>query len=361
MHIESGPDRSYGITVQHGLMRKLPGLIASAWPGCGIRIITDSNVLRLYGRRLQLDFLKQGINALTLDFPAGERSKDIVTVRALQDQLLRDGIDRQTLIIALGGGVVGDVAGFVAATLLRGLKYIQVPTSLLAQVDSSIGGKVGINHRLGKNLIGAYHQPAAVYIDPLVLRTLPPREFKNGLVEVVKIAAAADRTLFTALRRDARRLNRDLSDSLSSMITRAVQLKAAIVQRDERDEGLRKILSLGHTLGHALEASTGYRISHGEAVALGLVAESSIAVQMRLMNEEDCARLVELLNVLGLVRRRLPSIDRWKFFQALGADKKSERGASKFALLRRIGNPVIGIEVPTPHIIELFERWRKRS
>lgn len=344
--------RSYTILIRQGLFDRLSALILEKWRGRKLFVITDSNVRRIYGSRILKAFSAGGGDAWLLDFPAGEKSKNAETYFSLQTTLLGLGIRRDSLIIALGGGVVGDIAGFVAATVLRGVEYVQVPTTLLAQVDSSVGGKVGIDHRYGKNLIGAFHQPAAVYIDPAVLQTLPAVEFRNGLAEVVKIAAALDARFFREIERKASSITRRNASLLAHVISQSVGLKAAVVGRDERDTGLRKVLNLGHTLGHAFEAATNFKVKHGVAVALGLVAESKIAVTMGLLDRRDFRRLVNVLQALKLPTKVPRVRHKTRFTAALGMDKKSEGNATKFVLLKGIGHSVVGVEVPTPFIGE---------
>lgn len=324
--------------------------VTRAWIGSSAYIITDSIVRRLHGGRFLRALLENGVDAWMIDFPAGEKSKNADLVNMLHTQLLEHGVRRDSVIVALGGGVVGDLAGYVAATVLRGIQYVQVPTTLLAQVDSSIGGKVGIDHPLGKNLIGAFHQPSAVYIDPLVLNTLPDREFRSGLAEVVKIAAGLDLPFFKFLEKNASKVVNRESKILGEMIARSVQLKAGIVRRDERDTGVRTVLNLGHTIGHAVEAASGYRLRHGEAVAIGLAAESRIARDMGLLSTNELARLLRLLHRFGLPLLPPRIKDRKKFLAVLAIDKKSIGPAPKFALLKNIGRTVIGVEVPNPCI-----------
>jgi 3-dehydroquinate synthase len=339
-------DRSYTVTVKSGLMQELPRIVARAWRGRDVFIIADSTVSRLYGRKLLRGLVMLQTNAFLLDFPEGERSKSAEVVFSLHSRLLAHGIRRNSLVIALGGGVVGDVAGFVAATVLRGVRFIQVPTTLLAQVDSSVGGKVGIDHPVGKNLIGAFHQPGAVFVDPAVLRTLPDPEFRNGLAEIVKIAAGLDRKFFGRLERFAGRINRRNLALLSRFIADAIALKAAVVEHDEFETGLRTTLNLGHTIGHAIEASTGYVLRHGAAVAIGLAAESRIAVELGILKARDFERLVGLLRDLRLPTE-VPSIrNAKKFLAALSADKKRDGSGTRFVLLNGIGKVTIGVRVP---------------
>jgi len=338
--------------VRQDLFHQLHDVVLRGWKGRKLFIITDSNVRRLYGSRLLQALSSAGGDACLLDFLAGEKSKNASTFLSLHSALLGLGIRRDSLIIALGGGVVGDVAGFVAATVLRGVPFIQIPTTLLAQVDSSVGGKVGIDHQFGKNLIGAFHQPAAVYVDPSILKTLPSAEFRNGLAEVVKIAAALDARFFREIEREAHVITLHSTSTLTRLISRSVGLKAAVVGKDEFDTGLRKVLNLGHTLGHAFETASGYEIQHGMAVALGLVAESRIAVAMGLLQRHEYHRLVQALAALKLPTKIPRLKNAAKFFAALGVDKKTEARVTKFVLLKGIGHTVIGVEVPASVIIE---------
>ncbi len=291
-----------------------------------------------------------------LEFNRGEESKNAGTAYLLQTQLLRSGVKRDSLVIALGGGVVGDLAGYVAATVLRGIGFIQVPTTLLAQVDSSVGGKVGIDHPVGKNLIGAFHQPQAVFIDPRVLATLPDREFRNGLAEIAKIAVALDAAFFRGIEQIAPGLGKKNVRRLSWLIARAVGLKAAVVEKDEFESGLRKVLNLGHTIGHAVEASSGYTVKHGAAVAIGMTAESEMAVRLGLMPERDRDRLMKTLRALRLPTR-LPHIQKpEQFLSALAADKKSRADGLQFVLPSAIGSSAINVKVPREYITELLSR-----
>jgi 3-dehydroquinate synthase len=346
---------TYDIRISPGLFGDLPPDIASIVGDARVFVITDANVKRLYGRQLMTGLLNAKVDAWLIDFPAGEASKNSGVVNSLHTQLLEHGVRRNSLILALGGGVVGDVAGYVAATILRGIKYIQVPTTLLAQVDSSVGGKVGIDHPLGKNLIGAFHQPEAVYIDPLVLRTLPEREFRSGLAEIVKIATALDESFFNYLEKNAGKIKQRSLRVLTELITRSVQLKAAVVGRDELETGLRKVLNLGHTIGHAVEAASNYTLRHGEAVAIGLAAESGIARDMGLLSALDYERLLRLMRALRL-RTSFPGIrSKEKLRRALSTDKKSIGASMKFVLLNGIGCTLVGVDVPSPFINALVK------
>jgi 3-dehydroquinate synthase len=339
-------DRSYAVEIRPGLFASLPELLTRDARGGRIFIVTDTTVARLYATRIHRLLRKNNHDCLLLVVPPGEQSKSERTAYRLQSRLLRGGIRRDSLVVAIGGGVVGDLAGYVAATILRGVRFVQVPTTLLAQVDSSVGGKVGIDHPAGKNLIGAFHQPESVYCDPLVLRTLPTREFRNGLAEVIKIAAALDPDLFTTIEENAAKLSRTSTRILTQVIATSVGLKAAIVERDEREAGLRATLNLGHTIAHALEASAGYALRHGEAVAIGLAAEARIAREMSLLDGNDCERLVSTLKRAGLPTELPKNLHKRKFIEALALDKKGDAGGSKFVLLRSIGKCALGVSVP---------------
>ncbi len=350
VRLPRGSGRSYDILIAPGGLRTLPLLIRKRWSGKRVFVVTDTNVSRLYATRLRHALDDVGIDNALFEVPAGEESKSIDIYYALIGAMLESGIKRNSLVVALGGGVVGDLAGFAAASVLRGVDFIQVPTTLLAQVDSSVGGKVGINHDAGKNLIGAFHQPSFVLIDPLFLRTLPQEEFRNGLAEVVKIAAALDADFFHLLERQAPRMRRTAVRLLARVIHRAVSLKAAVVARDERESGLRKSLNLGHTIGHALEAATDFGMRHGEAVAVGLVAESRLAVSAGLLDVDDYLRLTRLLGKCGLPVQVPPGIAAKRVLRALSVDKKNTGAGPSFVLLRKIGVSLIGVRLPDPMI-----------
>ena len=354
VRLPEAPARSYPIIVRQGVLQDAPAHIARRAGGGAVFLVTDTTVGRLYGRRLQQACAATVERCELLDVPPGEQSKRLRPYDALAGALLALGVRRDSLIVALGGGVVGDLAGFVAATLLRGLPYLQLPTTLLAQIDSSVGGKVGIDHRAGKNLLGAFHQPRAVLIDPSVLRTLPVREFRSGLAELVKIAVALDADLFRRIERAAPRLTRMSGPVLANLIATAVSLKAAVVVKDEYETGLRKALNLGHTVGHALEAASGYTIRHGEAVSVGLALEARIAARMGLLEERALERILSLLRGLKLPLRAPAGIDRARFLRALSLDKKFLGGAAAYALPAGIGRSALGVRVPATLLDEVM-------
>jgi 3-dehydroquinate synthase len=346
VRLPGGRDRSYPIHISPGALAQLPALVASRWKGRSLFVITDANVNRLYGRTVMRRFHEAGFEPVLIEVPAGEESKSIDVYYAVLTALLENKVRRGSVIVALGGGVVGDLAGFAAASVLRGVEFVQVPTSLLAQVDSSVGGKVGIDHHLGKNLIGAFHQPSLVVIDPTVLRTLPAREFRNGLAEVIKIAAALDPKFFALLSRNSGKLRPQDTAFLTRVIATSVGLKAAVVEKDEREAGLRKVLNLGHTLGHAIETASGFALRHGETVAIGMVLEGRMAATMNLFGVSDLRRMIEILEAVGLPTRIPGKLDMKRVHSSLALDKKGKDGMPLFVLPRAIGASVIDVPVP---------------
>ncbi len=346
VRLPGGKDRSYPILIAPGALAQLPALVASRWKGRSIYVITDTHVNRLYGRSVMRGLVAAGVDPLLIDVPAGEESKSIDVYYAVLTALLENKVRRGSVIIALGGGVVGDLAGFAAASVLRGVEFVQVPTSLLAQVDSSVGGKVGIDHEMGKNLIGAFHQPSLVVIDPDVLKTLPVREFRNGLAEVIKIAAALDKKFFAMLARGARALRASNTAMMTRVIATSVGLKAAVVEKDEREAGLRKVLNLGHTLGHAIETASGFSLRHGETVAIGMVLEGRMAVTMGLLSIADLMKMKALLEAAGLPTRIPGKLDMQRVHSSLALDKKGKDGMPLFVLPKAIGASVIDVPVP---------------
>src|ERR1044072_830340 len=279
-------ERSYEIKLKAGLLQTLGELTRSALGETARRLIIVSNptVYTLYGKCLERALKKADFRLQKFLMADGERFKNLRSAEALYKFLIEQKVERSDVILALGGGVVGDLAGFVAATYLRGIRFIQVPTTLIAQIDSSIGGKTGVNHPLGKNLIGAFHQPALVVIDPLTLRTLPLREIQAGLQEALKYGVIKDHKLFNFIVKNMAALKSNAGEAFEHLIMRSCQIKARVVEQDEREGGLRRILNFGHTVGHALEAVTHYRrFLHGEAVGLGLCAASCIAERAQLL------------------------------------------------------------------------------
>jgi 3-dehydroquinate synthase len=304
-------------------------------------IVTDSHVAELpLPAHCQAALTDLGIRSTVAIVPPGERSKSIVQASILYDELVALKADRHSVIVALGGGVIGDLAGFVAATYARGLPLIMIPTTLLAQVDSSVGGKVGVNHPRAKNIIGAFHQPVGVWADTETLLTLPIRELRCGLAEVVKYGVILDAAFFRELEDDATRILDREAGALRRIVARCCRLKADVVVRDEREEtGLRAVLNFGHTIGHAIEAVAGYDgpYQHGEAVAVGMAAECRLAERLGRIGPEIGDRLVRLLERFGLPTTA-PGLDVDRLVAAMGRDKKNQHGRLRFVLPRSMGD-----------------------
>jgi 3-dehydroquinate synthase len=340
--------RGYSILIGSRLLDRLGAECRRLGLGRRCAIITDSHVAPTYARRAAASLEKSGFEGAVIAIPAGENSKSLKTVRDCYDQLARHRLERGSFVVALGGGVVGDLAGFVAATYLRGIDFVQAPTSLLAQVDSSVGGKVGVNLKSGKNLVGAFHQPKLVLCDLDALKTLPSREFRSGLAEVVKYGIICDAALFRRLERDLAKLLRLEPAALGAVVARCCQIKADVVGQDETESGLRAILNFGHTIGHAIENSLGYgRYLHGEAVSIGQVAAAILSQSLLGLPRSELERIQSLLDRAGLPTSiPLNSGQREKLRAAMKLDKKVRAGRVKFVLARRIGRVECGHEVP---------------
>ncbi len=325
---------SYPVYVEPGILGRLGALVSRLLPGRRVAMIADATVHALYrsGRLGESPW-----DGETLTFPAGERSKTRETWSRLTDELLRRGFGRDSGIVALGGGVAGDLAGFVAATYMRGLPYLQAPTTLLAMLDASVGGKTGVDTAEGKNLIGAFHPPVAVLADPRALATLPDREYRAGLAEAVKHGLIADREYFEWMERESDSLVARDAAALRHLVRRSVEIKADVVGQDEREAGRRAILNAGHTVAHALERATEYRVPHGEAVGLGLVAETALATGLGLATPEAGTRVIALLQRLGLPTRLAEPVASDRLLAAMGSDKKNRGRGIRFALPRGLG------------------------
>jgi 3-dehydroquinate synthase len=304
-------------------------------------ILSQPGILSRWGQRAQVSLEEAGFRVETLTYPAGERYKSLTMVARLYDGLysLEPALDRKTLIVALGGGVVGDMAGYVAATYLRGLDYVQVPTTLLAMVDSSVGGKTGVDFREGKNLVGAFHQPRRVVIDPEVLSTLPRRELRAGLAEVIKYGVIQDPAVLEYVTENARLLLVANPETIGHVVARSCELKAEVVTADEREEtGLRAILNFGHTIGHALEGATRYRrYKHGEAVAIGMVAAALIGEEAGVTPPAVTKALRRALSALGLPEALPDDITDETLIALTARDKKAVQGEARFILAEGLG------------------------
>jgi 3-dehydroquinate synthase len=347
-------DASYDVLIKDGLIADAGPRIRDSVPEVSrFIVITSRRVRSLWGRTLESGLRRARIPFSVLTLPDGEKYKDFKTVETLIKEMAAAGADRQSVVIALGGGVVGDIAGFAASIYMRGIPIIQVPTTLLAQVDASIGGKTGVNLPAGKNLVGAFHQPKVVLIDPQALSTLPERELNAGFFEVIKCGVIRDAKLFRAIE-DASANHRSTKDFLEKAITASVRVKADIVSRDEREGGLRRILNFGHTIGHALEAEGGYkRLLHGEAVGWGMIAAAKIGEEVG-VTPENVSRRIEsaVLNYGPLPKIRVQSSAILRLIQT---DKKTLHGIPHFVLCTSIGKATVSSKVPISVIRSAIE------
>lgn len=349
-------ERSYEILIQAGLLERLGRKLKTLGVGGKVGIVTDRHVARHYLKGTLGAIKRSGIEPVPIILTPGERSKRLKTVEHILDVLARHRFERSSTLLALGGGVVGDMAGFAASVYQRGISYIQVPTTLVAQVDSSVGGKTGVDHRLGKNLIGSFYQPRAVWIDPLTLRTLPARELVAGLAEVVKYGIIADESFFAYLQRHMSDLRRQVPGIVATVVKRSCEIKAEVVTADEREADRRRILNYGHTIGHALESLGGYTsLIHGEAVGIGLVQEAELACF-----QDICSRTV-VEEIRGLVQEaglsdRMPRWRPRRIWNAMLHDKKVSGGRVVGVWPERIGQVRIG-----PIEQHVFERWYSGS
>lgn len=336
---------SYAIYIGQSLENGLACALAGKKFSHRALVISDENVAPLFGARVLAALDGAGFEASVFAVAPGEGSKSLETAQSLYTAAIERGLDRRSPILALGGGVVGDLAGFVAATYLRGVPLLQLPTTLLAQVDSSVGGKVAVNHPLGKNLIGAFYQPQAVVMDLTALRSLPPRELSAGLAEIVKYGVIYDAAFFNALAEDAERILSFDADALARVVARSCEIKAAVVREDERETGLRMILNFGHTIAHAIELDSHYRYNHGEAVAIGMHGALLLSCWKGWLPVEMVEQLKALLTAL-----RLPlyaeGCDAARMFELLFHDKKVVDGAIQWVLARCVGAVEIAADVP---------------
>jgi 3-dehydroquinate synthase len=327
----------YDVVVQAGSLRELGSIAPLVAPAHRYAVITDDIVARHWAEPLLDGLASAGLAATLLSFAAGETSKTRETWAELTDQMLGKGLGRDTTVIALGGGVVGDVAGFVAATYMRGVPLIQVPTTLLAMIDASIGGKTGVDAPAGKNLIGAFHQPSIVVIDPEVLMTLPADQLRGGLAEAVKHGAIADRAYFEWILEVADELLAGDTALLGALIDGSVRIKAAVVSADPREEGQRAALNFGHTIGHAIERALDYGLHHGHAVALGMIAEAEIGERAGITAQQTRDRLSQAIETLNLPLRVPAGLNAGQVQELVRLDKKARLGVARYSLISEIG------------------------
>jgi 3-dehydroquinate synthase len=355
------PPRPYEAVIESGLLQRAGTQLRELLSGRDrLFVVTTPPVRRKWGKKLMDSLSAAGFTAKPVEMPDGERHKKLATVEGLAETLTRLGADRNAVILAFGGGVVGDVTGLLASLYMRGVDLVQIPTTVLAQVDASIGGKTGVNLRAGKNLLGTFHQPLAVLIDPAVLSTLPEREFRSGLYEALKCGVIGRPELFRRLEKvNLKQLRRDPA-GLEWVIAESVKLKAEVVSADERESDLRRVLNFGHTIGHALEAESGYRrFLHGEAVAWGMIAAAHIAAAVNRTDDNTARQITD--SVLGL--GPLPKVEsRGRgILRLLQADKKTRNGVVHFVLPREIGKVEVVNDVPEQVVVAAVDTLRRLS
>jgi len=342
--------RAYRIVVSAGGLGRVGSALAALSPGRRVALVTDPTIRDLHAGSVARSLADAGFQVTEILLPEGEQAKTLDVAGRVWDRLLEAGCDRTSTVVALGGGAVGDLAGFAAATFMRGINVVQVPTTLLGQVDASIGGKTAIDHPRAKNLIGAFHQPRLVVVDPAVLLTLPDREYRSGLAEVIKHGIVLDAAYFDELEGSVPALLRRDLDVLERVVAGSCRIKASVVERDEQEAELRHVLNYGHTIGHALEAVTGFaRYTHGEAVSLGIVAEARIAESLGIAKPDTSVRQTELLRAVGLPVAGLGA-EPAAVIDALGRDKKARDGRVPFVLAPDIGSFRLVFDVPRERI-----------
>ncbi|MDD2421384.1 MAG: 3-dehydroquinate synthase [Heliobacteriaceae bacterium] len=349
-------DRSYPVLIGEGLLASAGSLLAGCLPGNKVLIVTNPPVRALYGKMLQHSLQEAGYDVSLTLVPDGEQYKNLTTMAGLYDAAVAARLERSSTIVALGGGVAGDQAGFLAATFMRGIGFVQVPTTLLAQVDASVGGKTGVNHPRGKNLIGAFYQPRCVLVDPATLQTLPDREVGAGFAEAVKTALLGDEALFRFLEADPAAVQRRELGAITRLVAACCHTKAKVVAADEQEAGLRAVLNLGHTFGHAVETLTGYQVyRHGEAVAIGLVAACRLAETVTGLPAEVTGRVYRLLRAAGLPVS-FPAFPAAAWRQAFSLDKKVSGSRVTFVLPTDIGLYPVLKHIPLDAAIKIIGR-----
>lgn len=353
------PQNSYEIAIAPGSLDRLGNWLngQETQPlnlGKKVLLVSSPPIFKHYGQRAIDSLTAAGFDVTSLNLPAGEQYKTLTSIQKIYNAALENRLERTSTMVALGGGVIGDMTGFAAATWLRGINFVQVPTSLLSMVDAAIGGKTGVNHPKGKNLIGAFHQPRLVLIDPQVLKTLPPREFRAGMAEVIKYGIIWDADLFAKLE-ESPRLDqlRYLSEEMLQLILKhSCQAKAIVVGKDEKEAGLRALLNYGHTIGHAVESLTGYKVvNHGEAVGIGMVAAGRIAADMRMWDKTATERQNALIQKAGLPTKLPVGLDINEIIDSLQTDKKVKAGKVRFVLPTQIGAATVTDQVP-PDVLQ---------
>lgn len=358
------PQQPYDIAIAPGNLDQLGERMASLDLGKKVLIVSSPLIFKHYGERAIASLTSAGFEVTVCNLPAGERYKNLASIQKIYNAALENRLERSSTLVALGGGVIGDMTGFAAATWLRGINFIQVPTTLLAMVDAAIGGKTGVNHPQGKNLIGAFYQPKLVLIDPQVLNTLPVREFRAGMAEVIKYGVIWDANLFAQMEQ-CKRLDhrRYLKESLlQEILSRSCQAKADVVSKDEKEAGLRAILNYGHTIGHAVESLTGYRlVNHGEAVGIGMVAVGQLAVNLQFWESSAQERQLHLIHKAGLPTQLPTGINIEAIIDALQTDKKVKSGRVRFIIPTQIGAATVTDQVPSEAIRKVLTQIVSRK
>lgn len=339
-------DKSYPVWVGTHLLDEAGALLQNEGLGGKVLLVSSDRVYNLYGDRVKKSLERAGLGVTAAQVPDGEEYKSLESAQKLYTAAIQAGLDRGSLVVALGGGVIGDLAGFVAATFMRGVALVGIPTTLLSQVDSSIGGKVGVNHPLGKNLIGAFHQPRAVICDLFALKTLEPRQLLNGLVEVIKHGIIGDRKLLRLMEESPEQAVAGDLSILKECVIRSLLLKGRIVAQDERESSLRAVLNFGHTIGHGIEQAAGYgTYTHGEAVAIGMRGALEISHQLGILEGKVKDRLIRLMQSYSLPMSA-PDCDPDQVLSAMTRDKKNRAGRLRFVLLQDVERPVLRDDVP---------------
>jgi 3-dehydroquinate synthase len=355
------PSRSYEALVERGLLRSSAAVLRDLVPpDARIFALTAAPIRKHWASSLRKSFSKAGRKIEIVDMPDGERSKNLAELEKLAAKLVSLGADRRSVLLALGGGVVGDVGAFLASVFMRGIPVVQIPTTLLAQVDSAIGGKTGVNLKAGKNLLGTFHQPLAVLADPDVLATLPEREYRSGLFEAMKYGVIRNPAIFDLMETNRDALLRRDGALLEKLIAECIRVKAAVVSADERESGERRILNFGHTIGHALEAETNYRqLLHGEAVGWGMIAASMIGKEMQVTGGRTAERIIALVQAYGPLPR--VNVDGRSILKRLLSDKKTVGGVPHFVLASGIGKVEVVNNVPPRCVVRAVKEIRTLS
>lgn len=330
--------KSHKVYVENGITKRIPEILAKMEIGKKYAIITDTVVEKLFAKKLQNALKRKKIKSEIISFKKGEQSKTMATAEKIGEEMIKKGIDRQDAVIALGGGVVGDLAGFVASIYMRGIPYVHIPTTLMAMVDSAIGGKTGVDLKNGKNLMGSIYQPKVVFVDIAYLKDLPVKQIQNGLAEVIKYGVIKDKRLFKFLERNMDKLLKKDPEALEFILKRSIKVKVDIVRKDEREKlGLRATLNYGHTYGHALEKLSGYKLLHGHAISIGMVIVNKLAVAKKVLKEKHANRIKKLLVLAGLPVTTMKKVTK----KDLLSDKKKEGDYVNLILATKIGKAII--------------------